>query len=816
MHRWPASPAQTLDDATQGGTLIAKDGAKFTVAGSALIDGAGKTVSGAVQVAMTPVDISKNSVLAFPGQFAGITADAGRTNLVSYGTVEFILTQNGNRLQLAPGKSAVIEIPAYANAAIDGTALAAAAPIPVWSLDETTGQWVQEGTGTVVVSPNSPTGWSLQATVGHFSWWNMDAPIDGDYQPQPKCQDSGLGVPGSVDHLADATICNMLAQFGSGGAHVHAVSGSTSTSTPILPSFGGTYIVPIAGGVSIALPANKSMQLHATALNGTWVGQTTLTGAAADSPEIIIPMNPVQSAPPTEVISLPFDQSRTLGPGQTTRLSFTATGDKPVSLDLAAGQGSNFAGQARLLQGTTVIASVAIGNPTAILNSSILPAGNYVIEIVNTGGQSGTFALQATYVHWISLGQPLRGLYMTTQAPFQLGFAYDTQDRPVIMDSETYNPNNDTSTTNGRFVFNRLINGQWVAAADPVDIGSQLAGPQNSCVAFALDHAGNPAYVGLNADKQSYGAHRWSGTAWQAMGPNNGALPQPRLAQLCVNPPVLIFDATDQPFVAFDANASSGQSLPELVVMKFDGTQWLGVGPDNGLISAPSTQNALGNYAMALDSTGEPVVEWNVNTGTAGTSQPVYVVRYQDSPTPAWVGVGSANGLLPSPSGSDSYDFIQAPSLALDAHDQPILAAALYMNTGSKIYTLAAYQYDGSKWLVSDQHTAAPAGEVIPAAQFTQSSNISVTHDAANQVVVAWPEIADPTTGYLRYYVETWTGTAWQGLGSTDGLVDYPASQHLDRALRLTQDTQGNYCIAYFQNSNGSTASYFGVSSFVP
>jgi hypothetical protein len=243
-------------------------------------------------------------------------------------------------------------------------------------------------------------------------------------------------------------------------------------------------------------------------------------------------------------------------------------------------------------------------------------------------------------------------------------------------------------------------------------------------------------------------------------------------------------------------DASTGQSLPELVVMKFDGTQWLGVGPNNGLISPPNAQNALGNYAMALDSTGKPVVEWNVNTGTAGTSQPAYVVRYQDSPTPAWVGVGSASGLLPSPSGLDSCDFILAPTLALDAHDQPILAAGLFMSSGSKIATLAAYQFDGSKWLVSDQHSATQAGEVVPAVPFTQSSNIGLTHNAANQVVVAWTEIPDSTTGFLRYYVQTWTGTAWQGLGGSDGLVDNPASPRLDRTLRLAQDTQGNYSIA--------------------
>ena len=56
----------------------------------------------------------------------------------------------------------------------------------------------------------------------------MDAPIDSDFKPKPKCQDAGSGTPGSTDHLANATICNMLAQFAgaSGGASAGLAPGS--------------------------------------------------------------------------------------------------------------------------------------------------------------------------------------------------------------------------------------------------------------------------------------------------------------------------------------------------------------------------------------------------------------------------------------------------------------------------------------------------------------------------------------------------------------------------------------------------------------
>lgn len=56
----------------------------------------------------------------------------------------------------------------------DGSAIAIGDTIPLWSLNEDTGIWLQEGVGTVVASTESPTGLAMNATVGHFSWWNCD------------------------------------------------------------------------------------------------------------------------------------------------------------------------------------------------------------------------------------------------------------------------------------------------------------------------------------------------------------------------------------------------------------------------------------------------------------------------------------------------------------------------------------------------------------------------------------------------------------------------------------------------------------------
>ncbi|HSW25802.1 MAG TPA: PKD domain-containing protein, partial [Burkholderiaceae bacterium] len=163
----------TLADAAAGGTLSGKQGATLVVPAGALVDAAGNAVSGAVQVAITPVDVAAD-VRAFPGLFQGLRASGARGLIESYGTVEYVLTKNGAPLQVAPGHKVTIEIPIYTGLHRDGSAVAAGQTIPLWSLDERTAAWVQEGTGTVVASTASPSGFALRAQVSHLSWWNCD------------------------------------------------------------------------------------------------------------------------------------------------------------------------------------------------------------------------------------------------------------------------------------------------------------------------------------------------------------------------------------------------------------------------------------------------------------------------------------------------------------------------------------------------------------------------------------------------------------------------------------------------------------------
>jgi len=166
---------------SRDGVLTGNDGASVAFAANSFVDSNGDLVTGDIQLTITPVDVANSASLgAFPGEFAGIQSDSTETPIISLGVVEYKFTKDGEALQLdaSTGATADILIPIYIPTYQDGTAILVGDEIPLWSLNETTGIWLQEGTGTVVESEASPTGLAMQATVSHFTWWNCDVSMD--------------------------------------------------------------------------------------------------------------------------------------------------------------------------------------------------------------------------------------------------------------------------------------------------------------------------------------------------------------------------------------------------------------------------------------------------------------------------------------------------------------------------------------------------------------------------------------------------------------------------------------------------------------
>ena len=153
--------------AVTGGTLNLQNGATITLpANGIVVQSSGAAYSGTVNVAMSWIDPTEKDLLhKMPGDLRGIDEANAEKILQTYGMLAVELTGNsGEKLQIATGKKAGLKFPLPQK-------LQAVAPatIALWSFNETTGLWKQEGTAT-------KNGSYYNAEVGHFSWWNADFP----------------------------------------------------------------------------------------------------------------------------------------------------------------------------------------------------------------------------------------------------------------------------------------------------------------------------------------------------------------------------------------------------------------------------------------------------------------------------------------------------------------------------------------------------------------------------------------------------------------------------------------------------------------
>jgi hypothetical protein len=262
--------AQTISTIEAGGTASGVQGVKVTFPAGALVNAAGQAVSGTIQMSMTPVDVSEIDVGAFPGLFEGIPTGATRQPIVSVGTSELVPEQGGQKLNLAVGKTADIELPLFVNRNQDGSLIVAGNTIPLWSLDTATGLWKQEGSGSVVLSAGSPTGLALRATISHFSWWN------GDYPAQQGTVNLTVTVSGAT--LPANSSANV-------SGSVVAGTGPSSTAT-------GTVVVGSTGQFKVPA-ASTSTRLTAQILTGsqTCRGSVDVSPAAGSTVSATIAMS---------------------------------------------------------------------------------------------------------------------------------------------------------------------------------------------------------------------------------------------------------------------------------------------------------------------------------------------------------------------------------------------------------------------------------------------------------------------------------------------------------------------------------------------
>jgi len=152
-------------DASAGGAVTLPDNSKITLpASGVVVKSTGQSYSGSVKVYAAVIDPTSADIAQIvPGSFQGTDANNYRVTLTSFGMLAVELEGSGGEpLQIASGKTAKLRftIPASLRSTAPAT-------IPLWSVDETTGLWKQEG--------NAAKGTDYyEGDVSHFSFWNCD------------------------------------------------------------------------------------------------------------------------------------------------------------------------------------------------------------------------------------------------------------------------------------------------------------------------------------------------------------------------------------------------------------------------------------------------------------------------------------------------------------------------------------------------------------------------------------------------------------------------------------------------------------------
>lgn len=203
------------------------------------VDGTGVGYTGKVKSEMVYLDPNNErfSEMMPGGDLAAVRTDNSSAQLVSYGMTDLnMYAENGDKLQLKDGCKAKLTFPIPA-----GMGENPPASIPLWSFNEKTGLWEEEGSAAL-------QGNVYVGEVAHFSWVNLDYPEkQGTVYGYVK-DDTGKALPGvrlSIGQLLASTVSK------SDGYYSHEVPANTAFSITVKDLYYGG----IDQKVSVKVPA---------------------------------------------------------------------------------------------------------------------------------------------------------------------------------------------------------------------------------------------------------------------------------------------------------------------------------------------------------------------------------------------------------------------------------------------------------------------------------------------------------------------------------------------------------------------------------
>jgi hypothetical protein len=717
--------AVAINAIENGGSASGRDGVKVTFPAGALVDAAGNAATGTIQMQMTPLDVVNLDAAAFPGAFEGVPSGGTRAAIMSYGTAELLPLQGGQKLNLAAGKTAQIELPIYANVHQGGTQVALGDAIALWSLNASTGVWTQEGTGTVVASAASPTGKALRATIAHFSWWN------GDVSSQMGRVNLTVVVPNPNAPIAAGTLASVSGQV---------VAGSG-------PGWVATASVPIGVATPLGVPANATTRIAVRVDLSTQVCAGTSDVSPQPNATVDVTISTVCFTVPVPTIVQPLDGTVT---NSTRALTVTTTidGSPPDTLDVLVdgtpdpNQHIGFAqffyrtpwNLAPLSEGTHALVarvtragvtrdsapvSVTIDRtpPQEVAidpapGSDVTPGTQYTVDF-DEPVSPGLFALSdAVKLTITPTGQ-------NTPQPLQATLAYDDAQQRLTV---SLAPNQSLPLGTVGLSWGGLQDGAGNAVASPVAATWNVARTthlgafslfSNSRLQVATNSAGAVFALRRRPNDGNIEASRLDANGFVPQGPaiNDRTPIGDAFGSIAA-------DASGQVFVAL-AQANAAGTASEVVVKRFDtaANAWVTlVAP-----FAVPTFNGQIVPTLELDAAGRPAL---VFVSVVNASPVLRGFRFDGT---AWVDLGSLSG-----------PFFDSRAMALDANGLPIVA----LKDGT---SLRVVRNTGSAWVaMGSTLDGVPNG--------TQSlGEPSLAIDGVGQPWVAWTHFPSPPVNLVRF-----------------------------------------------------------------
>jgi hypothetical protein len=407
----PREPALTLPSAAAGGTLTGKDGGRVTFAPNSLVDANGNPVTGAVQVSITPVDVAANP-RAFPGLFAGLRTGGQQGLLLSYGTMEVILSADGAPVQLAPGRSATIEIPIYARLTKTGRRLVVGDRFPMWSLDERTGGWIEEGEGTVVAA-STPSDFALRGEVTHFSWWNHDDFEEPGGSVEPRCR-IDTNLDGVAEDLTDTGYCwhqgspsNPFPSNVNPAPPAGIVRPFAEPRTERIPLNIAEATLPVNGGTTVVIPSDLDILFRSYAKGGSLMGSRVVRVGPGARQVVDVILYPIKQNEGTLPITLPYDDSFGQNtPGEVDRFTFAADAGLQYEVTVTRAPSSLLDAFVSVSNGTTQLASGQVGASGYTATVSSASAATLTVAVTAGANAPGSYRIQVRRVTNVACTAP--------------------------------------------------------------------------------------------------------------------------------------------------------------------------------------------------------------------------------------------------------------------------------------------------------------------------------------------------------------------------------------------------------------------------